>query len=72
MGMTVSKYRGYGKTTHEAALALAHMLQYHHNQTVSKDKVDGKLCYFVFDGFKKRTVYFSKSNDRWCAFLFND
>ena len=73
LGGSTLTYEGYGKTRREAALALGHMLRYHHgNVTVHKGTASAPqgpaVVYFAFDG-KEHPIYFTQSNDRVKAFL---
>lgn len=72
------EYEGYGRTYHEAAVNLGHMIQYHHDgATVHRDEkqevgADGKArtvaSYYAFDG-RKHAVHFDKRYDRIRAYV---
>lgn len=66
LGNSFLRYEGYGKTKHEAVLALGNMLRYHHgNVTVHRDLQNH---YYAFDG-RKHTISFTQMNGRVRAFI---
>ena len=73
LGGSTLTYEGYGTTRHKAALALGHMLRYHHgnvtvHQRTARTSQGPVVVYYAFDG-KEHPIYFTQSNERVRAFL---